>query len=268
MFTTRRRLARTMRSRASTSPWPMATARSCSSSGESRAVSLISRRYVSSGDWGATLERRRRVRFMLGGAADFGPADPTQLSTPLRAFLQGSAPATRWTFCTRDDGGDGKAGSSHRDKGGNGPSEGERLRFSRTAPIWPRCCGPAETRDGVYVVAGRRDARLLPGGSLSRDSQSGVSAEGNIKSRSQNRVPLLHSPAGEDCRGGSGIGSKSRSQNLGALPDSPAADPFPGSSGIGSKCRQRVIAGRSRVGVGWGCGGTWRGEDGILRIRE
>ena len=44
MLTTSRRFARTMRSRASVSPVPMAMASSCSSSAESNEVSLISRR--------------------------------------------------------------------------------------------------------------------------------------------------------------------------------------------------------------------------------
>src|SRR3990170_5162852 len=53
MFTTSRKLARTIRSRAAVSPLPIRVASSRSSAALSSAVSLISRRYVSSGDWTA-----------------------------------------------------------------------------------------------------------------------------------------------------------------------------------------------------------------------
>src|SRR6266542_1567162 len=59
MLTTSRRLARTMRSRASLSPRSMRYASVFSSSAFSSGVSLISRRYVSSGDWTESLRSRR-----------------------------------------------------------------------------------------------------------------------------------------------------------------------------------------------------------------
>ncbi len=65
-----------------------------------------------------------------------------------------------------------------------------------------------------------------------------------FKSRSQNRVPLLNSPAAEGGRGGSVIGSKSQCQNRGRCSDFPAAQCLSGGSGIGSKAmktRLRII---------------------------